>query len=157
MRALIPSEYLIAAVVGKTDNDAYEASVDQQSKILSFIAAIEDGETLDRIAKQYVSAVSQGMKRGRISYADVRMLALIKCAIGDIGNHRLADALLETFSVGVLRKMDESDLNHIKQKLGTLTAGEKKRWDEVCEMVAEGHTFLSRMKSVTGLFFKRRT
>lgn len=154
---LVVCEYLIAAVVGKTDNDAYEASVDQQSKILSFIAAIEDGETLDRIAKQYVSAVSQGMKRGRISYADVRMLALIKCAIGDIGNHRLADALLEAFSGGVLRKMDESDLNHVKQKIGTLTAGEKKRWDEVCEMVAEGHTFLSRMKSVTGLFFKRRT
>ena len=79
---------------------------------------------------------------------EIRLIAAIKCAIGNLGNEKLQSSLLKTFAEKVFKKFDENDMDKALEVIGEVTGFERENWLQLCKTSQKKSLFVSMYKSV---------
>lgn len=146
---------LLPILVDGSDEKKEESAIGQHKEILKFLGATSASSVREYLARRYVELVGGSVRKNRISSGDIRLVAGIRCALGEVADTDLRNKILVEFAQQVFKKFNGDELNRARRELDIRSGAEKRHWEELCDEVKKVNTFLSKVKSVVGFIFKR--
>ena len=146
---------LLPILVDGSDEKKEDSAIEQHKEILKFLGATSVSSVREYLARRYVELVGGSVRKNRISSGDVRLVAGIRCALGEVADTDLRNKILVEFAHQVFKKFNGDELNRARRELDIRSGAEKRHWEELCDEVKKANTFLSKVKSVVGFIFKR--
>ena len=146
---------LLPILVDGSDEKKADAAIGQQKDILMFFGSSSAPRVRESLAKRYVELIGVGVQKNRISAEDIRIVAGIRCALGELADNDLRSKILVEFAQQVFKKFSGDELTRVRRELDIRSGAEKRYWEELCDEVKKANTFLSKFKSAVGFIFKR--
>ena len=109
------------------------------------------------LAKEYVESVIKDAKKRNSLSTEICFLTGIRCALRELFDDNLRELISEELVKQALGTFNKNDLNHVKEKLGYMTAVEARHWNKLYDEIMKSKTFISRIKSVLRNIFNKKT
>lgn len=146
---------LLPILVERCDEKTEDSAIGQHKGILMFLGASSVPRVREYLARRYVELVGGSVRKKSISPEDVRLVAGIRCALGELADNDVRNRILVEFAQQVFKKFSGDELARARRELGIRSGAEKRHWEELCDEVRKANTFLSKFKSAVGFIFKR--
>ena len=137
----------LGTVLKAADDKNLENAVSQHKAILLFYGNTVHDNVRDKLIDIYFKFVQVKIVKN-ILPPEIRLIAAIKCAIGNLGNEKLQSSLLKTFAEKVFKKFDENDMDKALEVIGEVTGFERENWLQLCKTSQKKSLFVSMYKSV---------
>lgn len=144
-------------LINFTEEKDIEKAINQQKDILMFFGETGYERIRNRFLDKYVALISSNtnIRKKIVLPSDVKFLACVKCAIGELDDQILRETILRVLAKRIFKKFKNKDMERVKNELGKLSGSEKKQWAELCNMVKMENTFYSKVKNVFNFIFRR--
>lgn len=146
---------LLPILVDGSDEKNADSAIGQHKDILMFFGSSSAPRVRESLARRYVELIGGSLRKNRISAEDIRIVAGIRCALGELADNDLRSKILVEFAQHVFKKFSSDELTRVRRELDIRSGAEKRHWEELCDEVKKANTFLSKFKSAVGFIFKR--